>query len=144
MVESLYGAADFIIAVRRHTGIEIARGQFAQARGEPMDRSADARGEVDQKGERHQPDAGGEHDIRALHAQAQIPRVGGIDGGAGLMYFAREAVHGDITEAGGVIGDLQGGKDYLKSGNIVGGNLKLFEAMIATLAPHLTPALKEK
>ena len=47
-----------------------------------------------------------------------------------------------ITEAGGYIGDLQGGKDYLKSGNIVGGNLKLFEAMITTLAPHLTPALK--
>lgn len=49
-----------------------------------------------------------------------------------------------ITEAGGHIGDLQGGSDYLKSGNIVGGNLKLFAAMISTLAPHLTPALKGK
>jgi myo-inositol-1(or 4)-monophosphatase len=48
-----------------------------------------------------------------------------------------------ITEAGGRIGDLTGGKDYLKSGNVIGGNLKLFDAMIETLAPHLTPALKE-
>ena len=49
-----------------------------------------------------------------------------------------------VTEAGGVIGDLEGKGDYLQSGNIVGGNLVLFEQMIRQLAPHLTPALKNK
>ena len=47
-----------------------------------------------------------------------------------------------ITEAGGVVGDLRGNGDHLKSGNVVGGNIKLFEQMIKHLAPHLTPALK--
>ena len=47
-----------------------------------------------------------------------------------------------ITEAGGVIGDLQGNDQYLKSGNIIGGNLTLFSEMVKRLAPHLTPALK--
>jgi len=47
-----------------------------------------------------------------------------------------------VTEAGGVVSDLQGKDQYLKSGNIVGGNLKLHEALVAQLAPHLTPALK--
>jgi myo-inositol-1(or 4)-monophosphatase len=47
-----------------------------------------------------------------------------------------------ITEAGGVVSDLQGKSGYMESGNIVGGNLALHEALIARLAPHLTPALK--
>jgi myo-inositol-1(or 4)-monophosphatase len=47
-----------------------------------------------------------------------------------------------ITEAGGVVGDLQGNDQYMKSGNIIGGNLTLFGQMVKQLAPHLTPALK--
>ncbi|MBM3343444.1 MAG: inositol monophosphatase [Betaproteobacteria bacterium] len=47
-----------------------------------------------------------------------------------------------ITEAGGVISDLQGKDGYMNSGNIVGGNLALHEALVKKIAPYLTPALK--
>jgi myo-inositol-1(or 4)-monophosphatase len=47
-----------------------------------------------------------------------------------------------ITEAGGLVGDLEGNGGYLESGNIVAGNPKIFAQLIQTLAPHLTPALR--
>lgn len=47
-----------------------------------------------------------------------------------------------ITEAGGVVSDLEGKGEYLKSGNIAGGNLVLHEALMRQLAPYLTPGLK--
>jgi myo-inositol-1(or 4)-monophosphatase len=47
-----------------------------------------------------------------------------------------------VAEAGGAIADLQGNDHYMKSGNVVGGNLKLLHEMLQLLAPHLTPALK--
>jgi len=47
-----------------------------------------------------------------------------------------------ITEAGGVVGDLQGNDQYMKSGNVVGGNIKILDELLRHLAPHLTPALK--
>ena len=47
-----------------------------------------------------------------------------------------------ITEAGGVVSDLQGNDKYLTSGNIIGGNLTLLSQMVKQLSPHLTPALK--
>ncbi len=47
-----------------------------------------------------------------------------------------------ITEAGGLVGDLEGNEGYLKSGNIVAGNPKVFAAIIQLLSRHLTPALK--
>ena len=47
-----------------------------------------------------------------------------------------------ITEAGGLIGDLQGNDRYLDSGNVVAGNPKVFAQLLPLIAPHLTPALK--
>jgi myo-inositol-1(or 4)-monophosphatase len=47
-----------------------------------------------------------------------------------------------ITEAGGLVGDLEGNEGYLKSGNIVAGTPKIFVEMLKLLAPHLTPALR--
>jgi myo-inositol-1(or 4)-monophosphatase len=47
-----------------------------------------------------------------------------------------------ITEAGGLVGDLEGNAGYLESGNIVAGNPKLFGQMIQLLSRHLTPALR--
>jgi myo-inositol-1(or 4)-monophosphatase len=47
-----------------------------------------------------------------------------------------------ITEAGGLVGDLEGNAGYLESGNILAGNPKVFGQMIQLLARHLTPALK--
>ena len=49
-----------------------------------------------------------------------------------------------VTEAGGLVGDLEGNGGYLESGNIVAGNPKIFAQLIQALAPHLTPALKTK
>ena len=47
-----------------------------------------------------------------------------------------------ITEAGGLVGDLEGNSGYLESGNIVAANPKLFSQLIQALAPHLTAKLK--
>jgi myo-inositol-1(or 4)-monophosphatase len=46
-----------------------------------------------------------------------------------------------ITEAGGLVGDLEGEKNYLKSGNIVAGSPRVFAELLQTLKPHLTAEL---
>jgi myo-inositol-1(or 4)-monophosphatase len=48
-----------------------------------------------------------------------------------------------IQEAGGLIGDFEGNDGYLDSGNVVGGNPKIFAQLIKILAPHLTSALRK-
>jgi len=48
-----------------------------------------------------------------------------------------------ITEAGGMVGDLEGNDGYLDSGNIVAGNPKVFAQLLPLIAPHLTAALKQ-
>lgn len=48
-----------------------------------------------------------------------------------------------ITESGGLVGDLQGEGGYLKSGNIVAGNPRVFGDLIRTISPYLTPELKQ-
>lgn len=47
-----------------------------------------------------------------------------------------------ITEAGGLVGDLAGGDDYLKTGNIVAGNPKIFAQMLHIIDAHRTPSLQ--
>lgn len=49
-----------------------------------------------------------------------------------------------ITEAGGLVGDFEGNESWFETGNIVGGNPKIFGQMLKVLAPHLTDALKTK
>jgi myo-inositol-1(or 4)-monophosphatase len=46
-----------------------------------------------------------------------------------------------IQEAGGLVGDLSGGKDYLETGNIITGNPKIYEQMLSIIRPHLPPEL---
>lgn len=46
-----------------------------------------------------------------------------------------------ITEAGGLVSDLQGNQTYLESGQIVAGNPKVFASLLQVIAPHLTPEL---
>lgn len=46
-----------------------------------------------------------------------------------------------ITEAGGLVGDLSGEPDYMKTGNIVGGNPKIFAQLVQLIAPHLSASL---
>ena len=47
-----------------------------------------------------------------------------------------------ITEAGGLVGDLSGEQNYLETGNIVGGNPKVFSQLLQIIAPHLNAGLK--
>jgi myo-inositol-1(or 4)-monophosphatase len=47
-----------------------------------------------------------------------------------------------ITEAGGLVGDLQGRDGFLKSGHICAGNPDIYPQLLQVIAPHLTDALK--
>jgi myo-inositol-1(or 4)-monophosphatase len=47
-----------------------------------------------------------------------------------------------ITEAGGMVGDLQGKDGFLQSGHLCAGNPNIYEQMLKLMAPHLTPGLK--
>ena len=49
-----------------------------------------------------------------------------------------------ITEAGGLVGDLEGNEGYMDSGNIVAGSPKVFGDILRLLAPHLTPPLRSR
>ena len=49
-----------------------------------------------------------------------------------------------ITEAGGLVSDLEGNDGWMQSGNIVAGTPKVFVELLQLLAPHLTPALTAK
>ncbi|MGE0559051.1 MAG: inositol monophosphatase family protein [Burkholderiales bacterium] len=46
-----------------------------------------------------------------------------------------------ITEAGGMIGNLQGNDGYLDSGNVVAGNPKVYAQLLPLIAPHLSTTL---
>jgi len=46
-----------------------------------------------------------------------------------------------IQEAGGLSSDFVGGHDYLKSGNLVAGNPKVFAEILKTIRPHVSPGL---
>jgi myo-inositol-1(or 4)-monophosphatase len=49
-----------------------------------------------------------------------------------------------ITEAGGLVGDLEGNEGWMESGHIVAGSPKVFGELLQIVAPHLTPALKTR
>ena len=42
-----------------------------------------------------------------------------------------------VQEAGGLVSDFVGGNDFMKSGNIVAGNPKVFKALLREMRPHL-------
>ena len=47
-----------------------------------------------------------------------------------------------MTEAGGLVGNLTGETGYMESGNMVASTPRIFPALLATLEPHLTDALR--
>lgn len=47
-----------------------------------------------------------------------------------------------VTEAGGLIGDLNGRPNYLESGHVVAGSAKVFKGLLQKIQPHLTAKLK--
>lgn len=46
-----------------------------------------------------------------------------------------------ITEAGGLVSDLAGGDRHLETGNVIAGNVKVHQAMVAKLRPFLDDTL---
>jgi myo-inositol-1(or 4)-monophosphatase len=46
-----------------------------------------------------------------------------------------------IAEAGGLVSDLAGESNYMKTGNVVGGNPKIFSQLLQIIGPHRTAAL---
>jgi len=48
-----------------------------------------------------------------------------------------------ILEAGGFVSDFRGGEQYLGTGNIVAGAPRVHKAMLETMQPHLSEALKK-
>jgi len=46
-----------------------------------------------------------------------------------------------VREAGGIVTDIAGGDNYLKSGNVIAGGVKVHNAMLRTIKPHLTERL---
>jgi len=48
-----------------------------------------------------------------------------------------------IREAGGIVGTLSGGTDYLKTGHILAGNPKVFAALGRLIQPHLPAEMKK-
>ncbi len=47
-----------------------------------------------------------------------------------------------VSEAGGLVGNLTGETGYMESGNMVASTPRIFPAMLATIEPHLTDALR--
>lgn len=48
-----------------------------------------------------------------------------------------------ITEAGGIVSDLQGNENYLRSGHLCVGNPEIYAQLLQTIATHLTDELKK-
>lgn len=48
-----------------------------------------------------------------------------------------------VKEAGGVVGDFSGGDEYLKTGNVVAGNLNVYEDILKRIQPLLPDNLKK-
>jgi len=47
-----------------------------------------------------------------------------------------------ITEAGGLVGDMEGNDTHMHNGNVLAGNPRIFGQLLQIIAPHLTEALK--
>ncbi|QLF94608.1 inositol monophosphatase [Pseudomonas sp. ABC1] len=47
-----------------------------------------------------------------------------------------------IQEAGGLVSDFSGGHEFLEKGQVVAGNAKCFKAILTTIQPHLSTAMK--
>ncbi len=65
--------------------------------------------------------------------------AGRLDGFFELGLSPWDMAAGDllIREAGGMVCDTAGGHNFLQSGNIVTGNIKVMKALVTTISPHL-------
>ena len=90
----------------------------------------------------------GAREGRHMHSGTLVAYVaaGRLDGfwEIGLSRWDMAAGSLLITEAGGLVGDLEGNEGYMESGHIVAANPKVFAEMVRLLAAHLTPTLKSR
>ena len=70
--------------------------------------------------------------------------VGWVDGFFEINLSAWDIAAGGliVQEAGGIVGDFEGNESWLKTGNIVAANPKVFAQILQTLSTHLTDDLK--
>ena len=47
-----------------------------------------------------------------------------------------------IQESGGIIGDFRGGPDFFANGNVVTGNARVYEGLVAAIQPYVTPQMQ--
>jgi myo-inositol-1(or 4)-monophosphatase len=47
-----------------------------------------------------------------------------------------------IQEAGGLVTDFDGGENYMATGNVIGGNPKIFSQLLQVIQPHMTERLR--
>ncbi len=98
-VESLDGAAHFIVAAGGDARVEIARGHLGKSGGEAVNRPADAMRQIDQHRDRDHPKGCGEQDISQKESALQIALVYGLRKRARVANLAFQPVHADIGEA---------------------------------------------
>jgi len=70
--------------------------------------------------------------------------AGRLDGFWELGLAQWDIAAGDllISEAGGTVSDLAGGDRHLETGNVIAGNLKVHQALVAKLRPFLSDSLR--
>ncbi len=98
-VESLDGAAHFVVSGSGDARVEIARGHLGKAGGEAMNRAADAMRQIDQHRERDHPEGRGEQDISQKESAVQIALIDSLRKGARVANLAFHPIHVDIAEA---------------------------------------------
>ena len=47
-----------------------------------------------------------------------------------------------IQESGGLVTDFDGGENYMATGNVIGGNPKIFSQLLQVIQPHMTERLR--
>jgi hypothetical protein len=104
VVEGLDGAPDFIVAAFDDARRQVPSGEFRETPGELLDGAADAVRQVDQQGERQQPERRHGEDVIKLEPAMDIALAGGIHQFAGCGNLAPQA--GDVAQAGGIYPDI--------------------------------------
>ena len=73
----------------------------------------------------------------------------GIAGPALAFWLSRFGFSPTVVErapslrSGGQAVDFRGEADFMATGNLVAGNIKVSDALVKAIAPHLTPAISK-
>ena len=87
--------------------VEIARRQLGEPGGKALNRAADTMREINQHGERYQPEAGGEHDIGEQKSALQVALLHVRGECAGVVDLAFQTIHAYVREVNRVEPDFR-------------------------------------